>query len=198
MFILLGGYPPFQGSSRSKQFERIRQGRYEFLDKYWGSVTDDAKSLIRSLLCLEPRKRLTADQALSHPWLCADPHQLHGSSLMDSVEQMREFNVTRKFKSAAQSVSHLLLFVTIVASLIVVSQIMSSPIIIQVIFLNRLNISSSDQDIDGNPDAGKTEVAASREAQKGSMDAVFSMRQKDKSLCENQPEQSAASAEECL
>merc|ERR1712151_1306870 len=34
-------------------------------------VSNDAKSLVRGLLTLDVKKRLTASQALKHPWLCS-------------------------------------------------------------------------------------------------------------------------------
>lgn len=36
----------------------------------WDTVTPDAKHLINSMLTVNPRRRITADQALKHPWIC--------------------------------------------------------------------------------------------------------------------------------
>ncbi|KAJ2309797.1 Calmodulin-dependent protein kinase cmk2 [Coemansia sp. RSA 2705] len=40
-----------------------------FDDRYWKDVSDQAKDFIRSCMCGDPEKRLTAEQALEHPWL---------------------------------------------------------------------------------------------------------------------------------
>ncbi|EED92424.1 predicted protein, partial [Thalassiosira pseudonana CCMP1335] len=72
IFILLGGYPPFQNDDQKLQFENIKKGNYIFVDKYWGTISDDAKSMIDSLLTIDPAKRLSAEDALSHPWMKAD------------------------------------------------------------------------------------------------------------------------------
>ncbi|KAJ1831777.1 Calmodulin-dependent protein kinase cmk2 [Coemansia sp. RSA 2711] len=42
---------------------------YDFDDRYWKDVSDQAKDFIRSCMCGDPEKRLTAEQALEHPWL---------------------------------------------------------------------------------------------------------------------------------
>ncbi|KAJ2384889.1 Calmodulin-dependent protein kinase cmk2 [Coemansia sp. RSA 2611] len=41
----------------------------DFDDRYWKNVSDQAKDFIRSCMCGDPEKRLTAEQALEHPWL---------------------------------------------------------------------------------------------------------------------------------
>ncbi|KAJ2327077.1 Calmodulin-dependent protein kinase cmk2 [Coemansia sp. RSA 2702] len=41
----------------------------DFDDRYWKDVSDQAKDFIRSCMCGDPEKRLTAEQALEHPWL---------------------------------------------------------------------------------------------------------------------------------
>ncbi|KAL7519379.1 hypothetical protein ACHAWF_000235, partial [Thalassiosira exigua] len=103
VFILLGGYPPFQRHDQAEQFERIKHGTYEFVEGYWGTVMDEAKLLIRSLLDTDPRRRLSAEEASNHPWMRADARRLRRSSLMAGMRDMREFNSRRKFKSAVQS-----------------------------------------------------------------------------------------------
>jgi len=103
-FILLGGYPPFQNADQSKQFDNIKKGQYKFIDKYWGTVTDEAKSLINSLLCVDPRERISAEDAMKHPWMQIDAKRLRRSSLFNSIENLRELNYKRKMKSAVQSV----------------------------------------------------------------------------------------------
>ena len=114
IFILLGGYPPFQNAEQSKQFENVKLGRYKFIEKYWGTVTDEAKSLIGSLLCVDPQKRISAVDAMDHPWMQIDSQHLRRSSLFTSIENLKVFNYERKFKSAVQSVRGL--FVTQIIS----------------------------------------------------------------------------------
>lgn len=46
--------------------KKIVGGNYDFSDPVWGAVSDDAKDLVRCLLVVKPKHRLTAEQALQH------------------------------------------------------------------------------------------------------------------------------------
>lgn len=72
LFILLGGYPPFYDESEPRLFEKIRKGKFDFSDDVWGAVSPEAKDLIRRLLVVDPRSRLTIPEVLAHPW-CKKP-----------------------------------------------------------------------------------------------------------------------------
>lgn len=48
-----------------------------FFNKYptpeWDTVTPEAKNLINQMLTVNPSKRITASDALKHPWICVSP-----------------------------------------------------------------------------------------------------------------------------
>ncbi|KAI8833121.1 kinase-like domain-containing protein [Chytriomyces cf. hyalinus JEL632] len=71
-YILLCGYAPFWGEDQPALFEEIVACRYAFEDEDWGQISDSAKDLISKLLTVDPEKRLTAAEALKHPWLDVD------------------------------------------------------------------------------------------------------------------------------
>jgi len=68
MYTLLCGYAPFWGENQAALFEAIMSGKYEFEDEYWSNISELAKDLIRRLLTYSPKNRITAHQALLHPW----------------------------------------------------------------------------------------------------------------------------------
>src|SRR5699024_224072 len=70
-YILLSGYPPFanEDNDQDRLFDQIIAGAFEFTDSQWRDISPDARQLIRSMLCVDQRRRLTADQVLEHPWL---------------------------------------------------------------------------------------------------------------------------------
>ncbi|CAG8755706.1 16389_t:CDS:2, partial [Acaulospora morrowiae] len=70
--IGLCGYPPFRSEDRAALYEEITSGRVRFEARFWRNVSDDAKDFITSLLVLDPNRRLTAEQALTHKWLSSD------------------------------------------------------------------------------------------------------------------------------
>ncbi|KAI9347388.1 kinase-like domain-containing protein, partial [Obelidium mucronatum] len=68
-YILLVGYPPFYDQNNAVLFRQIMSGKYEFDRPWWDNISEDAKDFIRKLLVLDPRARLTARQALAHPFV---------------------------------------------------------------------------------------------------------------------------------
>jgi len=68
-YILLCGFPPFYNENISKLFEEIMQADYDFPDEYWAHISDKAKDFVSKLLVSDPSRRLTAAEALQHPWI---------------------------------------------------------------------------------------------------------------------------------
>ncbi|XP_012671416.1 serine/threonine-protein kinase Chk2 [Clupea harengus] len=73
LFVCLGGYQPFHPDiSDLPVREQITQGHYRFIQSKWEKVSTSARSLVKKLLVVDPKKRLNLDQALEHPWLQDD------------------------------------------------------------------------------------------------------------------------------
>ncbi|KAG2203945.1 hypothetical protein INT47_007528 [Mucor saturninus] len=68
-FTLLSGYTPFWGEDQTSLFESIMSGQYEYDDEYWSDISNSAKNLIDRLLTFDPNERITAEEALLHPWI---------------------------------------------------------------------------------------------------------------------------------
>lgn len=68
MYILLCGFPPFNGPTDADIFKRVKEGIFSFPDPEWQHISTEAKRLIRKLLDKDPRMRITAHEALQHPW----------------------------------------------------------------------------------------------------------------------------------
>jgi len=98
IFVLLGGYPPFEHDDQKVLFQLIAHGIYEFHDEYWAEISDGAKDLISKLLMVDPKKRITAAQALKHPWLELNEAELNKRSLNKNLAEMRRWNQKRKLK----------------------------------------------------------------------------------------------------
>ncbi|ETW07296.1 CAMK protein kinase [Aphanomyces invadans] len=73
LFIVLSAMHPFDLTGRCSK-EAIVSAILAFQivhfddSQGWGDVTADAKDLIRRLLCRDPTQRLSAKEALQHPW----------------------------------------------------------------------------------------------------------------------------------
>lgn len=69
MYTLLRGSHPFGGETVAQLFKNIRSGAYSFQDPAWSDVSSEAKHLIVKLLDSNWQSRITASQALRHPWI---------------------------------------------------------------------------------------------------------------------------------
>jgi calcium-dependent protein kinase len=71
-FMLLSSQMPFYGKKRRHVFEKIMQCRYRFAGARWDTCSEESKDFVRKLLVKDPNERLTAEQALRHPWFKLD------------------------------------------------------------------------------------------------------------------------------
>ena len=67
-YVLLGGYPPFEGVLEDLAKE-IMSGYFEYHDEYWSDISVSAKEMISSMLVVNPERRITASEALSCRWM---------------------------------------------------------------------------------------------------------------------------------
>ena len=68
MYILLSGYAPFEGRTEGEIFKKAKRGLFNFYHEGFKSVSENAKDLIRQLLIVDTEKRITAENALKHPF----------------------------------------------------------------------------------------------------------------------------------
>jgi serine/threonine protein kinase len=72
MYVILAGRPPFSGQVKTSEdrrqlLRRISRGVL-FPDDKWKNISDHAKDLILRLLSIEVTGRITAKEALDHPF----------------------------------------------------------------------------------------------------------------------------------
>jgi len=87
LFICLGGYPPFSEEIKKHTLnEQIIKGLYTFPKTYWKAVSPKAIDLIKKLLTVDPKKRISVEEALQHPWISDDEEVIDkANKLMSSV-----------------------------------------------------------------------------------------------------------------
>lgn len=69
LYTLLVGFAPFWHRRQVTMIKSITEGKYKFGSPEWDDISEGPKDLIRKLLVVDAKKRITADQALLHPWL---------------------------------------------------------------------------------------------------------------------------------
>lgn len=104
IFILLGGYPPFNASDDREMVRQIKAGSFHFDEHFWGYISDSAKELIEKLLTVDPDKRLSAREALQHEWLQKADSDLASRKLDNNLEAIRKYNAKRKLQRAVKLV----------------------------------------------------------------------------------------------
>ena len=104
LFLLLGGYLPFDDDNEEKVFDRTRNAKYNFNHRCWNNVSKRAKDLISNCLTINPRKRYTATECLNHVWMtnseCAGEHL----DVVETLEDTRKA-AKRKMRAAVEAVS---------------------------------------------------------------------------------------------
>ncbi|KAM7008613.1 calcium/calmodulin-dependent protein kinase type II delta 2 chain isoform 3-T3 [Tautogolabrus adspersus] len=100
LYILLVGYPPFWDEDQHRLYQQIKAGAYDFPSPEWDTVTPEAKDLINKMLTINPSKRITAAEALKHPWICQRSTVASMMHRQETVECLKKFNARRKLKGA--------------------------------------------------------------------------------------------------
>eukprot|EP00178_Gracilaria_changii_P017780 TRINITY_DN506_c0_g1_i1.p1 TRINITY_DN506_c0_g1~~TRINITY_DN506_c0_g1_i1.p1 ORF type:complete len:487 (+),score=92.93 TRINITY_DN506_c0_g1_i1:157-1461(+) len=100
LYIMLSGKMPFYGRDDHACLKMTATGKYSMPAKEWSKISDDAISLVKGLLQLNPEKRLTANAALEHRWL-ADPSAASASPINNDLSGIHSSR--RKFRKAVMA-----------------------------------------------------------------------------------------------
>eukprot|EP01119_Soliformovum_irregulare_P007561 TRINITY_DN19_c0_g1_i1.p1 TRINITY_DN19_c0_g1~~TRINITY_DN19_c0_g1_i1.p1 ORF type:complete len:312 (+),score=26.38 TRINITY_DN19_c0_g1_i1:10-945(+) len=92
-YFLLAGYLPFMGETLPEVVQLITAGQYDFPSPYWDNISEEAINFVSLLLTKNVSKRMTAKDALDHPWL---NKEVLPSSVLSGFKQMEITNTKRK------------------------------------------------------------------------------------------------------
>jgi len=101
VYILLCGFPPFYADNDAQLYEKIKRGEFEFLRPYWDPISLEAKDMVRRMLTVDPKKRITCEEAMQHPWLRSEASHL--TEEIATAQQLREQGM-RKLRAAGDAV----------------------------------------------------------------------------------------------
>ncbi|KAJ8958060.1 hypothetical protein NQ318_002072 [Aromia moschata] len=117
MYTLLVGCPPFWHRKQMVMLRNIMEGKFSFSSLEWADISEAPKDLIRRLLVVDPKQRISLEDALSHPFfqtvqlwnqdiaplkqsLRRNSRRFSRISEIALKLQQREFNARRKFQWA--------------------------------------------------------------------------------------------------
>jgi len=105
-FILLSGYMPF-GGAEAEQIACIKGGKFLKKPERWQRISETAQDFVGKLIVVNPNARLSAEQALRHPFIadCGRRKEKEGDSVDDSiVDALQNFAKVSQFRRACMSV----------------------------------------------------------------------------------------------
>ncbi len=102
LYILLVGYPPFNGSDDKKIIEAVKGGKFTLDEPEWDDVSDEAIDLVKKCLTYNPDKRISAGDALTHSWFekFAKLEKVEKSLASKALSNLKNFRAEQKLKQA--------------------------------------------------------------------------------------------------
>ena len=98
LYILLCGYPPFNGDDDNEILDCVKKGEFTFYDEDWEMISEGAKNLIRKMLTLNPKKRISAKEALADEWLTSNQNEAKLKA--NVLENLTSFQSNSRFRHA--------------------------------------------------------------------------------------------------
>ncbi|KAK6477077.1 serine/threonine-protein kinase H1-like [Huso huso] len=98
-YILLSGTMPFEDDNRTRLYRQILKGKYSYSGEPWPSVSNLAKDFVDRVVTVDPNERMTASQALKHPWIVT----MAASSSMKNLHRSISQNLLKRASSRCQS-----------------------------------------------------------------------------------------------
>ena len=108
LYILICGYPPFNGNTNIEIFHAIQNQNPLFAGEEWDDITNEAKELIKLMLRKNPNERWSAEQCLKHKWFKMlenseknkNPQRNFKQIQMNAINHMAQFVNENRFKQA--------------------------------------------------------------------------------------------------
>ena len=100
LYILLCGYPCFNGSTDEQIYKQIRKKKYSFPSPEWDAISDDAKNLIKKMLT-DAMDRISAEDILKDPWVLERaPNAKKGGVVQLNEGQLKNYANSSKMRKA--------------------------------------------------------------------------------------------------
>lgn len=104
LYILLSGVPPFWAETEKGIFDAILKGEIDFHSDPWPQISESAKDLVKKMLTMDPKKRITAAQVLEHPWIKEGGEASDKPIDSAVLSRMKQFRAMNKLKQLALKV----------------------------------------------------------------------------------------------
>ena len=99
LYIIICGYPCFNGEDDDEIFEAIQKGKIAFPSPEWDNISEDVKELIKKMCC-SVNKRLTAEQVLKETWVKDNAPNAGKTLLPLNAEPFKNYSKSNKLRKA--------------------------------------------------------------------------------------------------
>ena len=102
MYILLSGTPPFGGQTDDEILRRVKTGKFTFAHECWRSISESAKSLIKRMLTMDPKTRISATECIEDPWIQDNSmtQAVTSHGVVISLNNLKTFTNEQKLRQA--------------------------------------------------------------------------------------------------
>jgi len=100
MYILLCGYPPFNGPNDKIIFQRVLEGNFAFPEEDWSGISKQAKDMIKKMLSYDPAKRISTADSLQHEWFKIKMAPVANVNSKKVLNNLKNFRADFKFQKA--------------------------------------------------------------------------------------------------
>jgi calcium-dependent protein kinase len=103
LYMFIVGHAPFDGKSNREIMEKIKTGIFLKSEKRWKKASREVRDLINKLLIVEPEKRLTAFEALKHPWFKVSNsnilyNNISKEDVLNCISNLLNYTIKSKFE----------------------------------------------------------------------------------------------------
>ncbi|XP_014296942.2 titin isoform X1 [Microplitis demolitor] len=101
-YVLLTGLSPFMGDNDAETFANITRADFDFDDKAFHAISEEAKDFISRLLIKRKESRMSAKECLKHPWLAQRAESMSRVAL--PTDKLKKFIVRRKWQKTGNAI----------------------------------------------------------------------------------------------
>jgi len=107
LFMMIAGYPPFQGGTDFEIMKNVRKGKYHFDPSAWSSYPM-VQDIVSSMLTMDPKKRPTCAELIQHPWFKQEKVETKAIQSEVLVSLNKFAKKTKFLRVAAHAAKHIL------------------------------------------------------------------------------------------
>ena len=103
LYMFIVGHAPFDGDSDNLIMQKVKKGKFQKNEERWKNSSLEVRDLINKLLVYEPEKRLTAKEALKHPWFEKANSEIFYNNIsrediINCIKNLLSYNIKSKFE----------------------------------------------------------------------------------------------------